>query len=204
MTIPVAPLLGRASTLLFDETAIRWPSIELVDALNDGLLQMSALMPLLFTERTIMALEAGVYQTLPLNKRHLHRVISNATGQTVRHADQNTLDSQEPNWYGKAQTKLVKYTIPDPINPRSFLCYPPNDGNGQLDVVFTVYPPTASAGSTIEIDSIYGNALLAFVLHRAFLKDADTADQGKADMYFESFSRYMAGSVIGNAQAKEE
>jgi len=45
--------------------------------------------------------------------------------------------------------------------------------------------------------------LLAFVLYRAFLKDADTSDDAKANTYYETFTRQMGGSVIGEAQAKE-
>lgn len=204
MALSVAPILSRASTLLHDETEIRWSTTELLSYLNDGLLQISSLLPLLFTERATVTLDAGVYQAVPDGKRHLHRVISNGTGQIVREATQVSLDSQEPNWYARNPVSVVKYVINANLNHGNYLCYPPNDGTGQLDAIFTIDPPVASADSTIAIDSTYANHLLMFTLHRAFLKDSDALDQTKSDMYFESFQRYMAGSVMGDAQAREK
>ena len=203
MTILVASILSRASTLLLDETSVRWPQAELLYWVNDGILEMSSLMPMLFTERATMNLVAGVYQTVPAGKRHLHRVISNIAGPMVRLASQKDLDAQEPSWYGMTATKSVKYVMVEKLNSKNFLCYPPNLGTGQLDAVFTVDPSSYAADGSIDIDSTYGNPLLAFVLHRAFLKDADTVDEAKANAYYESFGRYMGGSVMGDAQAKE-
>jgi len=203
MTIAISSILSRASTLLLDETAVRWPQAELLNAVNDGVLEISALKPLLFTARATMPLVAGVYQTIPAGKRHLHRVISNQAGPVVRLAAQKDLDSQEPNWYAQPQVATVKYVILEQLNGRNFLCYPPNNGSGQLDAIFTIDPPSFAANGSIDIDSTYGNPLLSFVLHRAFLKDADTSDEAKATAYYEAFTRQMAISVMGDAQAKE-
>ena len=84
MTIAISSILSRASTLLLDETAVRWPQAELLIHLNDGVLEMASMKPLLFLERATMDLSAGVYQSIPAGKRHLHRVISNASGPVVR------------------------------------------------------------------------------------------------------------------------
>lgn len=203
MTIAISSILSRASTLLLDETAVRWPQAELLNAVNDGVLEISALKPLLFTARATMPLVAGVYQTIPAGKRHLHRVISNQAGPVVRLAAQKDLDSQEPNWYAQPKVATVKYVILEQLNGRNFLCYPPNNGSGQLDAIFTIDPPSFAANGSIDIDSTYGNPLLSFVLHRAFLKDADTSDEAKATAYYEAFTRQMAISVMGDAQAKE-
>ena len=203
MTIAISSILSRASTLLLDETAVRWPQAELLNAVNDGVLEISALKPLLFTARATMPLVAGVYQTIPAGKRHLHRVISNQAGPVVRLAAQKDLDSQEPNWYAQPKVLTVKYVILEQLNGRNFLCYPPNNGSGQLDAIFTIDPPSFAANGSIDIDSTYGNPLLSFVLHRAFLKDADTSDEAKATAYYEAFTRQMAISVMGDAQAKE-
>jgi hypothetical protein len=203
MTIAISSILSRASTLLLDETAVRWPQAELLNAVNDGVLEIATMKPLLFTARATMPLVAGVYQTIPAGKRHLHRVISNQAGPVVRLANQKDLDSQEPNWYAKPQVPTVKYVILERLDGRNFLCYPPNNGSGQLDAVFTVDPPSYAADASIDIDSTYGNPLLSFVLHRAFLKDADTSDEAKAAAYYETFTKQMGVSVIGDSQAKE-
>jgi hypothetical protein len=203
MTIAVASILSRASILLLDETGMRWPQGELINWINDGVLEMASLKPLLFLERAPMPMAEGVYQTIPAGKRHLHRIISNVSGPVVRVAEQQVLDSQEPNWYGKAAVAFVKYIVLEALNTKNFLCYPPNDGTGQLDAVFTVDPPEFAADGSIDIDSTYGNPLLAFVLYRAFLKDADTSNEAKANSYYETFTRQLSGSVIGDAQAKE-
>lgn len=203
MTIAISSILSRASTLLLDETAVRWPQAELLNWLNDGVLEMASMKPLLFLERASMPMAVGVYQTIPAGKRHLHRIISNVSGPVVRVAEQQVLDSQEPNWYGKTTVATVKYIVLESLNTKNFLCYPPNDGTGQLDAIFTVDPSVYAADGSIDIDSTYGNPLLAFVLYRAFLKDADTSDEAKANTYYETFARQMSGSVLGEAQAKE-
>jgi hypothetical protein len=203
MTIAISSILSRASTLLLDETAVRWPQAELINWVNDGILEMASMKPLLFLARVSMPMATGVYQTIPAGKRHLHRVISNVGGPVVRLMDQQILDTQEPDWYIKTPVVLVKYIMLEPLNAKNFLCYPPNDGTGQLDAIFTVDPAEYAAGDMIDIDSTYGNPLLAFVLYRAFLKDADTSDEAKANTYYETFARQLGGSVVGDAQAKE-
>tara|TARA_B100000780_G_scaffold276231_1_gene244439 strand:- start:2885 stop:3499 length:615 start_codon:yes stop_codon:yes gene_type:complete len=203
MTIAISSILSRASTLLLDETAVRWPQAELLIHLNDGVLEMASMKPLLFLERATMDLSAGVYQSIPAGKRHLHRVISNASGPVVRIVDQQVLDSQEPSWYVNTAVANVKYVVLEKLNAKNFLCYPPNDGTGQLDAIFTIEPSIYAADGSIDIDSTYGNPLLAFILYRAFLKDADTSNDAKANTYYETFARQMGGSVLGEAQAKE-
>ena len=203
MTIAISSILSRASTLLLDETAVRWPQAELLNWLNDGVLEMASMKPLLFLERATMPMAQGVYQTIPAGKRHLHRIISNVAGPVVRLAEQQVLDSQEPSWYGKAAVPTVKYIVLEKLDSKHFLCYPPNDGTGQLDAVFTVDPSVYAADGSIDIDSTYGNPLLSFVLYRAFLKDADTSDEAKATAYYQMFTQQLGGSVMGEAQAKE-
>jgi hypothetical protein len=203
MTIAISSILSRASTLLLDETAVRWPQAELLTHLNDGVLEMASMKPLLFTSRATMPMATGVYQTIPAGNRHLHRVISNVSGPVVRLVDQQMLDAQEPKWYSNTQVATVKYVILEKLGSKHFLCYPPNNGSGQLDAVFTVDPPSFAANESIDIDSTYGNPLLAFVLYRAFLKDADTSNDAKAMAYYQMFTQQLGGSVLGDAQAKE-
>tara|TARA_B110000908_G_scaffold171251_1_gene233315 strand:- start:1257 stop:1877 length:621 start_codon:yes stop_codon:yes gene_type:complete len=202
MTIAIAPILNRASTLLLDGTGVRWPQTELLDWLNDGVLEIATMKPLLFTARSTMPIAAGVFQTIPAGTRQLHRIIANIAGPVVRIVPEKVINSQDPGWYEKTPTALVKYVILEEFNSKHFLCYPPNDGTGQLDAVFSIDPPVLVADGTIDIDLVYSNPLLAFVLYRAFLKDADTSDDAKAAAYYETFSHHMGLSVVGEAQVQ--
>ena len=202
MTIAVAPILNRASTLLLDGTGVRWPHEELLHWLNDGVLEIATMKPLLFTARSTMPIAAGVFQTIPAGTRQLHRIIANIAGPVVRIVQEKVINSQDPGWYENTPTSNVKYAILDEFNSKHFLCYPPNDGTGQLDAVFSVDPPVFAADGTIDIDLVYSNPLLAFLMYRAFLKDADTSDDAKAAAYYEMFSRHMSLSVIGEAQVQ--
>ena len=204
MTIAVSSVLSRAFTLLLDETAIRWPRAELLNSINDGVLEMAVLNPLLFTGRATMPLEQGVYQTIPAGKRHLNRIISNTTGSAVRMVTQGFLDVQDPNWYSATSAAPVRYIVLEQLNSKHFLCSPPNDGTGELDAIFTIDPPEYGVDDTIDLDSTYGNPLLSFVLYRAFLKDADTSDDARANKHYETFVKQMAMAVMGEAQAKPE
>ena len=203
MTIAVSSVLSRAFTLLLDETAIRWPRAELLNSINDAVLEMAVLNPLLFTSRATMPLEQGVYQSIPAGKRHLNRIISNTGGTAVRVVSQGFLDAQNPNWYSETDEVGVKYIVLEELNSKHFLCSPPNDGTGSLDAIFTIDPPDYGIADTIDLDSTYGNPLLSFVLYRAFLKDADTSDDGRANKHYETFVQQMAMAVMGEAQAKE-
>ena len=203
MTIAVSSVLTRAVTLLLDETAIRWPQEELLNSVNDAVLAMAVLNPLLYTARATMSLEAGVYQTIPAGKRHLNRIISNTSGSAVRVVSQGFLDVQDPDWYGGTQKPVVKYIVLEQFNSKHFLCAPPNNGAGKLDAIFTIDPPKYGLDDSIDLDSTYGNPLLSFVLYRAFLKDAETSDDARSTKHYETFVQQMAQAVLGEAQAKE-
>jgi hypothetical protein len=203
MTITVSSILSRAATLLLDETGVRWPSTELLLWAQDGLYEMALLKPTLFTELRALSLVAGTVQSLPDGVRHIHRIISNTNGPVVRIIDRRLLDSQQPNWPAAVANTTVKYVMTEDFDEKHFYCSPPNTGTGSIQTICTVEPAQIAADSVIAIDAPYANPILSYVLYRAFQKDADTSDEAKAQSYYETFTRQMSGSVLGDGQTKE-
>ena len=204
MTIAVSSILSRAATRLFEETAVRWPSAELLVWVQDGLAEMSLMKPTLFVEKKTLLLSGSVVQTLPDGTRHIHRIINNTGGKAIRVIALSLLEAQDPNWAARPATADVKYVMIDDGDPKTFLCSPPNDGNGSIDALCTVEPPQIAADGTISLDSPYANPLVSYVLYRAYMKDSDVGDAAEADKHYATFARQMGASVVGDAQAVGE
>jgi len=213
-TITGANILLRVKDTLQDTTSVRWTEAELLRYINDAQREIVNLRPDASATTANVALVVGTKQSLPAGGLRLIKVTRNmsdasggATGKrAIRIVDREVLDSQEPNWHDPtvsgdaAHTTTVKHYVFDEDDPRSFYVYPGASSTSTfLEIVYSAAPTDlANTSATLYIDDIYANAVIDFVLYRAYMKDAEFAGNAqRASSHYQLF----VGSVTQGGQA---
>lgn len=200
-TIQVNNLVLRAATLIQDATNIRWPTSELIDWLNDGQREIVLLKPQASVKNESVALAANSSkQTIPASGVMLIDVTrnmgsaGNTPGEAIRITSREVLDAQRPSWHSDANADgKVKHYMFDPRDPKTFYVYPKAPASSlHVEVVYSASPTDCSAGGVIQIDDIYANALLDYILYRAYSKDAEYAQNAQlAIAHYSAFSNSL-------------
>lgn len=191
-------ILQKVQIILQDKTAIRWPVSELAGWLNDGLREIVTLKPTANTKSRIFNLVAGSRQTLPRGQviRLIRPIKNTSTGnaataqgrRVITAVPREVLDSQNPDWQDPAKqgvSAIVTHITYDPDDPLAYYVYPPNNGNGHVELLVSAIPdPIASSGppealmswsAQVDLPHIHLNALIDYVCFRAYSKDNDAS-----------------------------
>lgn len=211
-TIQVSSILSRAATLIQDATNVRWPQAELLDWLNDGQREIVLLKPEASVKNESFALTAGkTKQSLPASGVLVIDVVRNlgadglTPGSAIRMVDRDVLDSQRPTWHSDANTLgYVQHFMYDTRDPKTFYVYPKAPATAwNIELIYSAAPNDASIGGVIQIDDIYSNALLDYVLYRAYSKDADFATNSQlAVAHFNAFAQSLGAKAAVEQASK--
>ena len=191
-TVKVVDLIARAQTVLQDQTSVRWPAVELQDWLNDAYREIILARPDANTATGTFTCVAGTRQSLTAvfpNALRLVEITRNLAEtsykRAVRLVDRHILDDQRVGWHAEGNSVNVQHYMFDPRLPKEFLVYPPATSTAQLEVVYASVPTahtlteaqltTTPSAETIRIDDSYANAILDYMLYRAYTKDAEYA-----------------------------
>ena len=213
-TLTGANIITRVQDTLQDTTSVRWSEAELLRYINDAQREIVNFRPEASADHANVQLVAGTEQTIPDVGLRLIKVVRNmsatgsrATGKrTIRLVSSDILNAQDPDWHDPSATgssahgTVVKNYIFDEDDPRKYYVYPGISGNAYVEIVFSRTPTDLSGtSSTIYIDDIYGNAIVDYVLFRAYLKDAEyAANSQRAGTHYQLF----AASLGQGAQAQ--
>lgn len=205
-TITVSSVLTRCAVLLQDPTNIRWPQSELLDWLNDGQREIALYKPNAFVKNQSKQLSPGTKQALPADGVSLIDVVRNmgtngtTPGNAVRAVSREILDSQTPSWHASTAAAAAKHFVYSVLDPKNFYVYPPNDGTGNVEIIYVAAPADATLGSTITLDDIFVTALVNYILYRAYSKDAEfAANATAAQAYYQAFQGNLAGKAGAEA-----
>jgi hypothetical protein len=195
-------LLERASRLLNDESRVRWTSSELIEWINDGMYAICAEDPSAYSDEVVVPLVAGVRQTLPASATKLLTVEYNTTDMSVvTPCDRVALDAAIPDWRSTtyANAHVTHYMYDSKVHPTEFLVYPaqPVGTTSSLTAVVAKNPPPATAAATLALDEKYREALLDYMLFRAFSKDAEEGNAALAGGHYTAFVAAMK-RITGN------
>lgn len=209
-TTTIQSLIDKARLQLIDEDGTRWTDDELLSWLADGERAIVGMIPSASAVAVVKPLEIGTRQSLPEGGYQLLSVKRNmdddeiTPGRAVRIASREIMDAFNPAWHEDTTAATVQHYMFDPQDPRSFYVYPPNNGTGKLEIVYSVYPADkTSLDETIEVHDIYQTALLNYILYRAHQKDGDFA-AGMAvamnylQLFMQSVGATEAGSLTNN------
>ena len=200
MPVQVRGVVERAQVILQDTLKVRWSEAELLWWFNDARRELAVFVPSEFAKRVNLTLVAGTLQSLPASCYQLHRLNANlldtaprVAGKAVTVVEQRILDAMNPNWAdGIAYpfTKEVLHYTYDPAEPLAFYVFPGNNGAGLVDATISELPNDVTDLSTdIGVRDIYANALVDYLLYRAYSKDTDEpANAQRAGAHYAAFS----------------
>lgn len=206
-TITAQSIVDKAEEILLDTGNVRWSAAELLRYLNDGQRAIVTLRPDAYTKVTARSLSAGTAQTLPSDGLLLMRVPRNmgtagtTPGRAVRQSRIDELDRVYPDWHTATQTTVVEHYLYDPRHPKRFYVYPPSDGTGYVEVVYSASPPDVAAlGDVITLDDVYVGPLLDYVLYRSFSKDTEITGTGaRAAAHYQAFVAGLGMKTQGDS-----
>lgn len=206
MTIQASSIVRRATDIIMDSTSVRWPVSELVRYLNDAQREVGLARPDAINRTSTVTLAAGTRQSLdnmglsPAPSK-LIEITRNMAGlrKAVRLVPRQILDAQTPGWHGIPGTVDILHYMYDARDPKTFYVYPPALGSAQLELMYSGIPtdiaePAAGAiysdvVGTLTVPDIYANAILDYVLYRAYSKDSEFAgNAGRAQAHYAAFT----------------
>ena len=180
-TVKVIDLIDRAEEILQDTTNVRWSQQTLLNYLNDSQREIVLFRPDANPVNTTLTLTAN-----------------SATTKPITNIERRVLDDQIEDWHGSTGTNVEHYVY-DPLDPKVFYVYPGSTASdATIDIVYSSSPTDitianfASTNTTISLDDVYANAMLDFMLYRAYQKDTEYAgDMNKAGVYMQSFQQSL-------------
>jgi len=200
MSTTVNSIITRAGIILHDTTKVRWQEAELLKWVNDAQNEVVLFRPdasinsavIDLSEGTKQSLPDGTGATLPEGIR-LIDVIRNTTGGVAGDAitvvDRDVLDAQLPSWQAGKTASTVKHYMFDLRNPKMFYVYPGVAAGTQTEIVYSSVPADTTSSGNLNIPGVYRNAVLDYVLYRAYSKDADFAGNAqRALKHYEAFT----------------
>jgi hypothetical protein len=101
----------------------------------------------------------------------------------------------------------VTNAVFDPRAPKQFYVYPPSNGTGYVELMYSAIPATvASLAAAITVDDIWANALMDYILYRAYSKPY-VADPARAMAYYTAFAQALglnSQNIAANSPNLEE
>jgi hypothetical protein len=136
-----------------------------------------------------------------------------STKQSIRYIDQRILDDQKPTWHADTPAVTVLHWMFDIRIPKEILVYPAPTALTTIEIAISSVPaPHAVATEallaaekalpaiTINLDDIYANAVLDYVLYRCYSKDADYAANGqRAVSHMNAFITSLGGKTASDS-----
>ena len=171
-TIKVIDVIDRAEEILQDVSNVRWTQQSLLNYLNDG-------------QREIVVFRPD-YKNLSPNTSSISII------------ERKILDDQIDDWYASLGEEVEHY-IYNPVDPKTFYVYPhPAAGSNTIEIIYGSSPANitisnfTSDTTTITLDDVYANALLDYILYRAYQKDSEYAgDLQKSGSFMQSFQNAL-------------
>lgn len=181
-TVTAKVILDKAEVQLNDIAGIRWTRLELLGWLNDGQRQIAMIFPSAVNKVTTVKLAAGTRQSIPADGWTLLQVNrymgtdGTTPGTVTRIASFQLMNAYNPSWHAAAKSDVPTTYMYDPQDQTAFFVYPPNTGNGYVEINYTPNPTDLTAETQpIAVHDILQNALLDYIMYRACSKDAEYA-----------------------------
>ncbi len=198
-------IIDRAAKLLQDDTNIAWPTLELLEWLNDGQRELVLGKPDAYVINRSLRLMAGTKQVLPSDGNVFMRLTrnmgadGNTPGRAILPIPMQVFDEQNPNWHRSPAAPEAQNYVYDDRDKKTFYVYPPQPSvAGYAEVVYSATPPECAAADSLAVGDLFISAILDYVLYRAYSKDAEyTRNDAKATGYYQSFISLIAGKTNG-------
>jgi len=194
-------IVDRAAIQLYDEGNESWTAPELLDALNEALGALFELRPEQFRVSEVRELVAGTRQTLPAGERFVQVVRAIAAdgspGRATTPFDPAALNAVAPDWHQGA-AGAVRQFAPGLLQ-EEFWVRPPAAAGDKAEVESQRPPQALGFSDALPVSGEFHQALLDYVLYRAYGKDIEAAGQdGRAVAHFTAFREGAGGRATGS------
>lgn len=116
-------------------------------------------------------------------------------GKIIEQIERINLEQDMPSWINAEpdEVSLISYWMPNDNDKNTWYCYPPQPNNTALQYVEMTYsaiPSDIIISASLSLGDIYQNALIDYILYKAYSKDDDVTDSGvapRATLYFSSY-----------------
>ena len=194
-TTKAVDLINRVSITLQDPTYVRWTQSELLNYLNDAQRQVVLFRPDAKAVNAPFTCANSAKQTLPADGLRLISVLRNTAGRAITKVDRSILDVQLPTWYETVVgSDGVKHYVYDALDPKNFYVFPKPAAAHPIDIIYAMAPVDIVVSNyttdtqVIGIDDIYANALMDYMMYRAYQKDSEFANLNRAAVYYQAFT----------------
>lgn len=212
-TVKIVDMVDRVQTLIQDTSGTRWPKLELLKWFNDGQREIVMFRPDAKSVYAAFAAVEGTKQTLPSNALRLIGVPRNTTGKAITQIERRILDEQVPDWHTlpASPASAADHFVYEPMNPKVFWLYPRVAAATSVDIIYSAVPVEVTSAdpdladipnTTIEVDDIYANAIMDYMMYRAYQKDANYAANGpRASAHYAAFQNGLGIRTQADAAA---
>ncbi len=190
-------IIDEVSAQLNDEGLTTWTEEKLLRYITTGIQAITFVRPDAYSLVDSVQLAAGSKQDLPAGYRRLVEVKrnlgtdGNTPGRPINNVEEDAHDLFE--LAPESPAAVVKDYSYDERTPRTFYVYPPNDGTGWVEFSAMRTPPDVTAPEQeLVLGDIYRNALVQWVMFRAYSIEVDSASsQQRAQEHEQSFYQMM-------------
>lgn len=202
-TIKVINIIKRAERIIQDTTNTRWPKAEWLDWYNDATLAVVNIRPDAHVVNGTLSLTPNSSkQAIQSDGLKLIDVLSNtSSGKVIRKIPRRQLDDQIDGWH-KTQGTDVQHYVYDDRDPKHFYIFPQPTTAHDVEYVYATAPVNADITdfdndtSVMALDDSYLNAILDYMLHRAYSKDADYAENAsRSQQHLNQFERALGAKT---------
>lgn len=201
MTLLASVIIDRVRKTLVDPNGTGWTDAELYDYLSAAESAVCNLKPDAYTRMEPVALVSGPVQTMPDDCISLLAIYYNTSdGSIINQVGLDLQNQANRRWAGAAAQTEVEEYMTDERNPRRYLVYPPNDGAGEVMMLWGAEPPPIEAGSlsqVLHVPDVYQNALWAYTCAMAYAKNTKRADVAKSNNMMGLFTQFVGLKAAG-------
>lgn len=184
-TLTAQSIVDKVEVTLQDSSNQTWLESEHLGSLNDGIEKICTLRLDANPVNASVQLVAGVKQSLPAGGAGLVDIIRNmgsgsTPGNAVTIVDRKEMNAALPGWSAATAAATVIHYMYDRKDPKTFYVYPPQPGTGMgyVEMLYGAIPAAIALGATIPIDDHFENAIMCFMLYKAWLKKQPTLASG--------------------------
>lgn len=199
-TLTGQQLIDRANDVLQDKANIRWPVAEHLRWINDGQREIVLLRPdasavsvpfQLTANSTKQSLPAAGIRFLDM-PRNLTGANGANPGKPITLVARAALDDHCPDWHSTPSRAVVQNYCFDVKVPKVFWVYPRPSAALYVELQYSISPADlANAAAVITLDDIFANALVDYMLYRAFSKDSEYANPNAAASHYSTFQNAL-------------
>ena len=193
MTFLASEVLTPAATTLQDTLTVRWTTAEMLDYLNAGIRALITARPDANPKKASFVPVAGARQALPAETVAFIDLIGNTSGtqRAVTKVSIDTLSAVARDWQSGTPSAVAVNFMYDPRDPFTFYLYPPANGLGSVDLLYSVFPAVlTTVSSVVNMPNMWANPLTNYVIARAYDKDAEYG--GNAQLAASYMSRFTS------------